>query len=70
MHYYCFIRNNCERVDITSVSGYVWNEILNYLNILDSHLKFTMENKMQKTYFLDVTICKQNKKIITSWYRK
>ena len=30
-----------------------------------------MENEMQeKLNFLDVTICKQNNKIITSWFRK
>ena len=41
------------------------------MNSLDPHLKFTMENEMQeKLNFLDVTISKQNNKIITSWYRK
>ena len=44
---------------------------LNYLNSLDSHLKFTLENEMKtKLNFMDVTIYKQNNKIITSWYRK
>ena len=43
----------------------------NYKNPLDPHLKFTMENEMQaKLTFLHVTICKQNYKIITTWYRK
>ena len=46
-------------------------KFLNYLNSLDPHVKFTMENEMQeKLNFLDVTICKQNNKIITSWLRK
>ena len=45
-------------------------KFLNYLNSFDPHLIFTMEIEMQgKLNFLDVTICKQNNKIITSWYR-
>jgi hypothetical protein len=45
--------------------------LLNYLNSLDPHLKFTMETEIQeKLNFLDVTIQRENENIITSWYRK
>ena len=44
---------------------------IKYLNSIDPYLKFTMENEIQeKLNFLDVTICKHNNRIITSWYRK
>ena len=38
-------------------------KILNYLNFLHSHLKFTMEERL---YFFDVTFRKEYNKIITS----
>ena len=44
-------------------------KFLNYLNSLNPHLKFIMETEMQGKLNLDVTICKQNNKIITSWHR-
>jgi hypothetical protein len=45
--------------------------LLNYLNPLDPHLKFTMETEIQeKLNFFDVTIQRENENIITSWYRK
>ena len=46
-------------------------KFLNYLNSLEPHLKFSMKMEMQERLeFLFLTICKQNNKIITSWYRK
>ena len=46
-------------------------ELLNYLNSLDPHLKFTMKTEIQeKLHFLDVSIRRKNNKIVTIWYRK
>ena len=43
-------------------------KLLNYLNSLDPYLKFTMETKVQeKLNFLDVSIRRDKKKIITGW---